>query len=86
MERTPFDKVYFANSGAEANEALLKLARRWHHEHGRSERVELVSALHSFHGRTMGALAVTPRESYQTPFKPMMPGATVAEYNNLGSF
>lgn len=79
------DKVFFCNSGAEANEGAIKFARRVAYNNELTEKTEIVSFTGAFHGRTMGALAVTPRESYQTPFKPMMPGATVAEYNNLES-
>ena len=76
--RTPFDKVYFGNSGSEANEAMLKLARRFHHDRGDEERVEFVSTHNSFHGRTLAAMsasgkaapsatAVTPSPSPTTP-------------------
>lgn len=82
-ERTPFDRVYFANSGAEANEALLKLARRWHHEHGRPERVELVSAEHSFHGRTMGALSLTGQPKYHVGMEPIVGGCRYVPYDDL---
>lgn len=82
-ERTVFDRVYLANSGAEANEALLKLARRWHHEHGRPERVELVAAHQSFHGRTMGALSLTGQPKYHAGMGPLVPGITHVPYNDL---
>ncbi|MBX3270242.1 MAG: acetylornithine/succinylornithine family transaminase [Sandaracinaceae bacterium] len=80
VARTPFDRVYFANSGAEANEALLKLARRWHHDHGRPERVEIVSAEASFHGRTMGALALTGQPKYHVGMGPMVGGVRHVPY------
>ena len=82
-ERTPFDKVYFSNSGTEANEALLKLARRWHFEHGRPERVEIVAAEHSFHGRTMGALALTGQPKYHEGMGPMVGGIHHVPYDDL---
>ncbi|MCZ7686212.1 MAG: aminotransferase class III-fold pyridoxal phosphate-dependent enzyme [Sandaracinaceae bacterium] len=82
-ERTVFDRVYLGNSGAEANEALLKLARRWHYEHGRPERVELVAAHQSFHGRTMGALSLTGQPKYHTGMGPLVPGITHVPYNDL---
>ncbi len=81
--RTPFDRVYFANSGAEANEALFKLARRWHYEHGRPERVEVVAAEHSFHGRTMGALSLTGQPKYHNGMEPLVPGVRHVPYNDL---
>lgn len=82
-ERTVFDRVYLANSGAEANEALLKLARRWHYEHGRTERVELVAAQQSFHGRTMGALSLTGQPKYHAGMGPLVPGIVHVPYNDL---
>ncbi|MGB5223412.1 MAG: aminotransferase class III-fold pyridoxal phosphate-dependent enzyme, partial [Polyangiales bacterium] len=57
--RTPFDRVYFCNSGSEANESLLKLARRYHHDRGDTKRTGFVSTFNSFHGRTMGSLSLT---------------------------
>jgi acetylornithine/N-succinyldiaminopimelate aminotransferase len=56
--RTPFSKFFFCNSGAEANEGLLKLARRWHFQHGDKQRTGIITALGSFHGRSMGALTI----------------------------
>lgn len=85
VERTPFDRVFFANSGTEANEAMLKLARRWHHEHGRPERVGFVSALRSFHGRTMGSLAITGQPKYHEGMGPMMGAVRHVPYDDLGA-
>lgn len=79
------DKVHFCNSGAEANEGAFKFARRFGRAHGREEKVEILAFTNAFHGRTMGALAATPREKYQDPFKPLMPGVRFAEFNNLES-
>ncbi len=81
--RTPFDRVYFANSGTEANEALIKLARRWHHEHGRPERVELVAAQHSFHGRTLGSLTLTGQPKYHVGMGPLVGGVRHVPYGDL---
>ncbi len=83
VERTPFDRVYFANSGTEANEALLKLARRWHHEHGDSKRVELVSTEHSFHGRTYGSLTITGQPKYHVGMGPLLGGVRTVPYDDL---
>lgn len=66
------DRVFFCNSGAEANEAALKLARRFAHAQGEGDRVEVVTFEGAFHGRTYGALAATGR--YQEGFGPMLPG------------
>lgn len=79
------DKVHFCNSGAEANEGAFKFARRYGRARGRDEKVEILAFTNAFHGRTMGALAATPRPKYQDPFKPLMPGVRFAEFNNLAS-
>jgi predicted acetylornithine/succinylornithine family transaminase len=68
------DRVFFCNSGAEANEGAIKFARRWQRENGGEGKTEIVAFRGSFHGRTMGALAATDRPAYQEPFKPLMPG------------
>jgi len=75
VEHSFADRVFFCNSGAEANEGAFKFARRWAGEQGGGEhKTEIVSFRGSFHGRTMGALAATDRPAYQAPFKPLMPG------------
>lgn len=66
-------KVFFANSGAEANECAVKLARRWQREQGRPERAGLVAALGSFHGRTVATLAATGQPAKHEPFAPLPP-------------
>lgn len=85
VEKSFADRVFFSNSGAEANEAALKFARKVAYANDDTERTEYVAFTGSFHGRTMGALALTAREKYQKPFKPLMPGVTLAEFNNLES-
>ncbi len=79
------DKVYFCNSGAEATEGALKFARKLAYVNEQPNKTKVVSFSEGFHGRTMGALAITPKEKYQVPFKPMVPGAVVAEFNNIES-
>lgn len=79
------DKVYFCNSGAEANEGAIKFARKVAYNNDKKNKTKVVSFTHAFHGRTMGALAVTPKDKYQEPFKPMVPGAVVGEFNNIDS-
>jgi predicted acetylornithine/succinylornithine family transaminase len=81
--RTPFARFYFCNSGAEANESLLKLARRHHHGRGDGERIEIVSALASFHGRTMGALSMTGQARYHEGMGPLVPGIRHVPYGDL---
>ncbi|MCO5213359.1 MAG: acetylornithine/succinylornithine family transaminase [Caldilinea sp.] len=79
------DKVHFCNSGAEANEGAFKFARRYGRAHGGDDKVEILAFSNAFHGRTMGALAATPRPKYQDPFRPLMPGVRFAEFNDLAS-
>lgn len=79
------DRVHFANSGAEANEGAFKFARRYTRDTypDQPDKFEILAFSNAFHGRTMGTLAATPREKYQAPFRPLMPGVRIAEYNNL---
>lgn len=77
-------KVYFSNSGTEANEGALKLCRKY----GRSineDKFEILSALNSFHGRTCGGLTLTGQEKYQKDFKPLLSGVNYFEFNNIES-
>ncbi|HEU4454734.1 MAG TPA: acetylornithine/succinylornithine family transaminase [Longimicrobium sp.] len=74
VERSFADRVFFCNSGAEANEGAMKFARRWAREGGDEHKTEIVAFHGGFHGRTMGALAATDRPAYQEPFRPLMPG------------
>ena len=76
------DRVFFCNSGAEANEAALKIARKYGSAKGRST---IISFEHSFHGRTYGAITVTGQEKYHKGFSPMLPGVVYAQYNDLDS-
>jgi acetylornithine/N-succinyldiaminopimelate aminotransferase len=85
VEKSFADRVFFTNSGTEANEGAIKFARKVAHEKGLTDKTEVVCFTGAFHGRTMGSLALTPREKYQKPFLPLMPGAVVAEFNNLDS-
>jgi acetylornithine/N-succinyldiaminopimelate aminotransferase len=81
------DKAHFCNSGAEANEGAFKFARRYARTQypDNPEKYHILAFSNAFHGRTMGALAVTPRPKYQDPFLPLMPGVRFAEFNNLAS-
>ncbi len=84
VSRTQFERVYFCNSGAEANETLLKLAR--HHWHGLGEkRHQVVSTLGSFHGRTMGALTLTGQLKYHEGMGPMVGGVEHVPYGDLAA-
>lgn len=75
-------KVFFCNSGAEANECLFKLARKWGSMDGRHE---IVTMKNSFHGRTLATMTATGQTKYQKGFEPLMPGFAYAEFNNLES-
>ena len=81
--RTPFDRVFFANSGSEANEAMLKLARHHHFGRGDKERVELVGTLQSFHGRTLGSLSLTGQTKYHEGMEPLLGGVKLVPYGDL---
>ncbi len=85
VEATPYDRVFFCNSGAEAVEAMLKLARRWHHEHGHGERVGFVAATGSFHGRTYGALSVTGQPKYHEGLAPLLEPVRFVPYGDLAA-
>lgn len=82
---TGMDKVFMANSGAEANEGALKLARKYAILRGHEDRHEIVSMNKAFHGRSMGALSVTGTAKYREPFEPLIAGVTFADYNDLDS-
>ncbi|XP_058204851.1 acetylornithine aminotransferase, mitochondrial-like [Rhododendron vialii] len=80
------DRVFFSNSGTEANEAAIKFARKFQkfsNPDVKQPPAEFISFSNSFHGRTMGALALTSKEQYRTPFEPVMPGVTFLEYGNI---
>jgi predicted acetylornithine/succinylornithine family transaminase len=83
LGRTGFDRVFFCNSGTEANEALLKLARHFHFGEGRPERTGIVSTLASFHGRTMGALTLTGQPKYHEGMGPLVGGVAHVPYGDL---
>ncbi len=84
-EKSFADRVFFTNSGTEANEGAIKFARKVAYNQGLTDKVEIAGFTDAFHGRTMGSLALTPRDKYQKPFAPLMPGAVIAEYNNIES-
>jgi acetylornithine/N-succinyldiaminopimelate aminotransferase len=80
---TGYDRAFFCNSGAEANEAMLKIARRWFFEQGRPDRYRIIAFHHAFHGRTLGAVALTGNPKYQEGFGPPLPGVTHVDYGDL---
>ena len=82
-EHTFADRVFFSNSGAEANEGAMKLACKYFYAQG-SKRYKIISADHSFHGRTLATVAATGHDYYQEPFRALLPkGFTQVPYNDL---
>ena len=82
VDNSAVDRVFFCNSGAEANEGAAKLARKW----GKKElngAFEIITTLNSFHGRTQAMMAATGQPHYQDNWRPLMPGFVNVEYNNL---
>ncbi|MCL7461273.1 aspartate aminotransferase family protein [Pseudomonas sp. NW5] len=82
-EATFADRVFFANSGAEANEAAFKLARRYGHETAGPEKCEIIAALNSFHGRTLFTVSVAGQPKYSAGFGPKIEGITHVPFNDL---
>jgi acetylornithine and succinylornithine aminotransferases len=82
-EVTGFDRVFFANSGAEANEAAIKLARRYQVKSGRAGRYEVISAINSFHGRTLATVTATGQPKYHAGFEPLPAGFRYVPLNDL---
>lgn len=85
VEHSFADKVFFCNSGAEANEAAIKLARKYAKENSRGNRFEIITALNSFHGRTLATLTATGQERFHKGFEPLVPGFRYVEFNDLDS-
>lgn len=79
------DRVFFTNSGTEAIEGALKIAKRYAYNKGMAPDYEIIAMKHSFHGRSLGALSVTGNDHYQEPFYPLIPNIKFAEFNNLDS-
>ena len=84
-EVSGMDRVFFTNSGTEAVEGAIKLAKKYAYLKDGSTDHEIIAMKHSFHGRSMGALAVTGNKHYQEAFGPMIPGIKFADYNDLDS-
>ncbi|XP_047327835.1 acetylornithine aminotransferase, chloroplastic/mitochondrial [Impatiens glandulifera] len=82
------DRVFFSNSGTEANEAAIKFSRKFQKFYHSKEKknpppTDFIAFTNCFHGRTIGALALTSKEHYRTPFEPIMPGVTFLEYGDI---
>ncbi len=85
VENSFADRLFFCNSGSEANEAAIKFARKWAWSSGKQSKTEIVAFSGGFHGRTVGALSVTAKARYREPFGPLMPGVTFAPFNDLAA-
>ncbi len=84
-KQSGMDRVFFTNSGTEAVEGAIKLARKYAYIKDNSTDHEIIAMNHSFHGRSIGALSVTGNSKYQEAFKPLMGGVKFADFNNLES-
>ena len=84
VDRSCFDRVFFANSGAEANEGAIKLARKWGARH-RGGAYEIVTFDHAFHGRTLATMSASGKPGWDTLFEPKVPGFPKAALNDLAS-
>jgi acetylornithine/N-succinyldiaminopimelate aminotransferase len=83
VEASGLHQSFFCNSGAEANEAAIKLSRKYGHIHGGPEKNIIIHMKDSFHGRTIGALSITGQEKYQLKFKPLMNGVQQVLFNDI---
>ncbi|HBT46719.1 MAG TPA: acetylornithine transaminase [Peptococcaceae bacterium] len=83
VENSDLDKVFFCNSGAEANEAAIKLARKWAKAHKGEDCYEIITMRRSFHGRTLATLTATGQEKFQRGFEPLPPGFRYVPFNDL---
>lgn len=85
LKASQMDKVFFTNSGTEAIEGALKIAKRYAFNRDGHGGHEIIAMKHSFHGRSLGALSVTGNDHYQEPFEPLLPGIRFARFNDLDS-
>lgn len=85
VEHSFADRVFFCNSGAEANEAAIKLARKYAKEHIGEHCFEIITAYGSFHGRTMATITATGQEKFQRGFEPLLPGFRYVPFNDLAA-
>ena len=83
-EATGLQHVFFTNSGTEAVEGALKLAKKFANNAGKND-YDIIAMNHSFHGRSLGALSVTGNDHYREPFEPLIPNIKFADYNDLAS-
>ncbi len=79
------DRVFFCNSGAEAIEAAIKLARKYARDHYGENRYEIITAINSFHGRTLGAVTATGQDKFHKGFEPLVPGFKYVPFNDISA-
>lgn len=85
VENSFADRVFFCNSGAEANEAAIKLARKYAHENMGGDRYEIITMIDSFHGRTLATITATGQEKFQKGFAPLPAGFKYVPFNDLSA-
>lgn len=85
VEHSFADRVFFCNSGAEANEAAIKLARRYAHMKYGESRFEIITMKNSFHGRTLATITATGQDKVQKGFEPLMPGFSYVPFNDMAA-
>lgn len=85
LKASEMERVFFTNSGTEAIEGALKIAKRYAYDKGMALDYEIIAMKRSFHGRSLGSLSVTGNDHYREPFAPLIPGIRFAEFNNLES-
>jgi len=83
IEHSFADKAFFCNSGAEANEAAIKLARKYAKDKGEPDRFEIITMKQSFHGRTLAAITATGQEKFHKGFEPLVPGFRYIQFNDI---
>ena len=83
VENSFADQVFFGNSGAEANEAAIKLARRYFQRNGNTDRFQIITMTQSFHGRTMATLTATGQDKIKQGFYPLLPGFVHVPFNDI---
>ena len=86
VKNTCADRVFFCNSGAEANEGAIKLAKKYFYMKGEETRTEFITLKSSFHGRTLATVAATGQDKYQKPYKPLLEKFIHVEINNIEAF
>jgi acetylornithine/N-succinyldiaminopimelate aminotransferase len=85
VELSDFERVFFCNSGAEANEAAIKIARKYGRNKGGEKKTQIISARNSFHGRTLATVTATGQPKYSAPFAPLPPNFAYVPFNDVAA-